>query len=84
MPNDEITIDRVVFIRAFVICHSCFVHSSRVFQHFFDRRVACEDAAKPSWRSVTMPSSIAFCLSTTVGARSLINSRIGSVILSSS
>ena len=36
---------------------------------------------KPSWRSVIIPSSIAFCLIVTVGARSLINSRIGSVIL---
>ncbi len=39
---------------------------------------------KPSWRSVTIPSSIAFCLIVTVGARSLINSRIGSVIFRSS
>ena len=39
---------------------------------------------KPSWRSVIIPSSIAFCLIVTVGARSLINSRIGSVILRSS
>ena len=34
----------------------------------------------PSWRSVTIPSSIAFCFSATVGARSLISSRSGSVI----
>ena len=39
---------------------------------------------KPSWRSVIIPSSTAFCLIVTVGARSLINSRIGSVILRSS
>ena len=39
---------------------------------------------KPSCRSVTMPSSIAFSLSVTVGARSLISSRSGSVIFSNS
>ena len=38
---------------------------------------------KPSWRSVIIPSSTAFCLIVTVGARSLINSRTGSVILRS-
>ena len=35
---------------------------------------------RPSSRRVTIPSSIAFCRSTTVGARWLINSRIGSVM----
>src|SRR4029453_7305049 len=39
---------------------------------------------KPSWRSVTIPSSTAFCFKVTVGARSLISSRIGSVSLNSS
>ena len=39
---------------------------------------------RPSWRRVTMPSSIAFCRITTLGARSLINSRIGSLTCSNS
>src|SRR5438552_16377715 len=34
---------------------------------------------RPSWRSVIIPSSIAFCLIVTVGARSLINSCLGSL-----
>jgi hypothetical protein len=39
---------------------------------------------RPSWRSVTMPSSTAFCLMDTVAARSLMSSRNGSVIFISS
>ena len=39
---------------------------------------------KPSSRSGTMPSSIAFCRNTIVGARSLINNRTASLMMSSS
>jgi hypothetical protein len=39
---------------------------------------------KPSSRKVTMPSSTAFCRSTTVGARSLISARIASLTVNSS
>ena len=39
---------------------------------------------KPSSRNVTMPSSMAFCRTTTVGARSFINVRMGSLTTSNS
>ena len=39
---------------------------------------------KPSSRKVTIPSSTAFWRTTTVGARSLINVRIASLMMSNS
>ena len=57
------------------------IRSSRVFQHFLDRRVAVENAAEAVLAQRDHAELDRFLFQQTVGARSLINSRIGSVIL---
>jgi hypothetical protein len=67
------------------LCRASLIdHGLRVSEHFLNGSVACEDAAQAVLAQRNHSKLDRFCLIVTVGARSLINSRIGSVILRSS
>src|SRR5437763_14223638 len=87
MTNEKTSRNRELFFSSFG--HFGFLRRSLVLPHVYLSTSStvvspAKMLRKPSWRSVIIPSSTAFCFNVTVGARSLINSRIGSAILSSS